>query len=146
MTPHPSSAATLHGVGCFFSATAYFIASCHHSLPFLTLPPTFLILHAFSVHPTTALLNSCHSSSTSHFSLSQHIPMICNSLLVFLHFLIFVQLPHFQNPLFLPHLSSLYPLRTLSFLPTRKWWKKKIISETPMSGREIQPRIRFWGC
>ena len=84
----------------------------------------------FSSHPNMALLNSCHSSSTSPLSLhstrlqSSGIPpfsvFLCNycSTLSKPHFLLFVQLTHFQNSLCLPYLSSLHPSHiNLALLP-----------------------------
>ena len=68
MTPHPSSAVTLHGHASFLLQSTLQLHTPIHS-PF----SSHLTLFSYLI---AAFLNSCHSSFTSPFSLSHHIPLI----------------------------------------------------------------------
>merc|ERR1712055_908181 len=58
-----------HSKALLFSATTWFISSFHHSLPFLLLPPTFLIPHTSFAHLSIPSLKRFHSASTPSLSL-----------------------------------------------------------------------------
>ena len=111
MTTHPILAATLHGQ-YLLSVTATLTSSHHHSLPFLTPPPTLLIAHTF-LYLIMALLNTCHSSSTPLYSLS--LTTFYSSVILSwcsIMFSYLFKLTHFQNFLCLSNSFNLHPPHT----------------------------------